>query len=277
MKKFTLLIIFSISTISINAQTVAWSSDLEDLTGWGVGNGTADTNDDTWGFYSGGGEALGFTGALGFSRSWDPEPAATGGTPITPDNLLFTPTFAIPANALSISFKMKVGSNDPNFFAENFAIIVYDDADFDGTLTGIYEETLTAGGNGSAKDITADIPASFAGKTIGILVRHYDCTNQNQLLVDDFEVSFSTSLSITDHTLEIVHFYPNPVKDFIKIDTKSIIDSAIIVNQLGQRIIDVKPNNIVDNSINLSTLNKGLYFITVKSEERSATIKIVKE
>ncbi len=277
MKKITLLIIFLISTISFNAQTVAWSSDLEDLTGWSVGNGTADLNDDTWGFYSGGGESLGFTGALGFSKSWDPEPAATGGTPITPDNLLFTPTFAIPANALSISFKMKVGSNDPNFFAENFAVLVYDDVDFNGTLTEIHEETLTAGGDNSAKDITADIPALFAGKTTGIIIRHYDCTDQNQLLVDDFEVSFSTSLSIEDNTLEIVRVYPNPVNDILKIDTKSSIDSATIVNQLGQRIIDVKSNNIVNNSIDLSTLNKGLYFITVKSKERSATLKIIKK
>ena len=278
MKKITLLMLCLISTISLNAQTVVWSSDLEDLTGWGVGNGTADTNDDTWAFYSGGGESLGFNpGAIGFSKSWDSEPAATGGTPITPDNLLFTPTFIIPENALSISFKMKVGSNDPGFFAENFAVLVYDDADFNGTLTGIHEETLTAGGAGSAKDITAVIPASFAGKTIGIVVRHYDCTNQNQLLVDDFEVSFSTSLSVKDNTLEIVGIYPNPVKDIVKIDTKSTIDSATIVNQLGQRVMDVKPNNIVNNTLDLSRLNKGIYFINVKSDERSATFKIVKK
>lgn len=274
MKKITLFLFLCVLLCtSIKAQTVAWSSDLEDLTGWGINDLDMDTNN--WEFYAAGAESLGFTGAFALSASWISDPAPNG-TALTPDNLLFTPTFAIPANALTISFKMKVASTNASFFAENYAVYVYDDALGASLDTMIFEETLTSGGAGTTKDITASIPVSFAGKTLGILIRHYDCTDQVQMLVDDFEVSYTTSLSVEDKTLEITRVYPNPVKDILKIDTKAVIDSAIITNQLGQRVLDIKPNSVINNTIDLSRLNKGLYFITVSSEERVATIKIIK-
>lgn len=275
MKKITLVLLLFFIYTSINAQTVVWSSDLEDLTGWGINDLDGDGNN--WGFYSGGGESFGFSpGAIGFSESWLPDPAP-GGTALTPDNLLYTPTFTIPANATSISFKIKVAALDSGFFEENFAILVYDDNDFDNSLISIHEETLTSGGAGTAKDVTVSIPDSFSGKTIGIIIRHYDCIDQNQLLVDDFEVSFSHLLSTNDNSLEIFKAYPNPVKDVFKIGTKNTIDFATIINQLGQKVMSIDSSNIIDNSIDLSTLNSGLYFLTLKSEEKSATLKIIKQ
>jgi len=151
------------------------------------------------------------------------------------------------------------------------------DADFDNTLTVIYEERLTEGGDNTAKDITASIPVSFAGKTIGIVVRHYDCTDQVELLIDDLEVSYTNSLSVKDNTLEVTGFYPNPVKNIMKIDTKSTIESASITNQLGQVIMTLEKNGITNNTLDLSGLKNGLYFVTIKSEERRATIKIIKQ
>jgi len=273
MKKITLFLCL-LFFVAIEAQTIAWFSDLEDLTGWGINDLDGDGNN--WSFYSAGAESFGFTGAFALSASWDSEPAPDG-TVLTPDNLLFTPTFAIPVDALVISFKMKVASADATFFAEKYAIYVYDNAVGPSLDTTIYEETLTSGGAGTAKDITASIPASFAGKTIGILVRHYDCTNQFQIIIDDFEVSYSTSLSVKDNTLEIARVYPNPVKSMVTIDTKTNIDSATIINQLGQTIMLIRSKNIINNNIDLSTLRKGMYFMSLKSEGKSSTVKIIKD
>jgi Secretion system C-terminal sorting domain len=141
----------------------------------------------------------------------------------------------------------------------------------------IHEETLTSGGNGTAKDITATIPATFAGKTIGLIIRHFDCMDQNQLLVDDFEVSYNTSLSIEDHTLEIAGVYPNPVKDVLKIKTNEIVDGISITNQLGQRVMEISKNVIANNMVDLSRLTKGLYIMTVRAANKSQSIKIIKE
>ncbi|XMO87506.1 T9SS type A sorting domain-containing protein [Algibacter sp. AS12] len=269
MRKITLSLLFLIITISLNAQTVAWSSDLEDLTGWGINDLDEDGNN--WGAFGPGNfDTIGFTGNVFASQSW-----AT--VALTPDNLLYTPTFLLPANAITATFEMRVGASYTPDFAEHYAVYVYDNATGPSLDDNILEETLTAGGAASAKIVTASIPATFAGKTIGILIRHFDCTNNEYIVVDDFEVSYTTSLSVKDNALEITRVYPNPVQDILKIETNETIDSAEVINQLGQRVMDIKPNNIVKNTIDLSTLGKGMYFIIIKSEERSATLKIMKD
>ncbi|KAA5826310.1 T9SS type A sorting domain-containing protein [Algibacter amylolyticus] len=272
MRKITLSLLFLIITISLNAQTVAWSSDSEDYAtaDWGILDSDEDGNN--WSVYTGGGESLGFSsGAIFYSESWN----STAGA-LQPDNILFTPIIAVASDAVTISYKMKVAALFSPDFAEKFAVYVYDNDDETAGDILIYEETLTAGGDGTAKDITAEIPASFAGKNIGIYIRHYDCTNQYQIAVDDFEVSYTTSLSVNDNTFKITKAYPNPVLDIIKIDTKNVINSALIINQLGQTVLNIKSNKIVNNSIDLTGLKQGLYFLNLKSEGRSATIKITK-
>ncbi|GAL72884.1 T9SS type A sorting domain-containing protein [Jejuia pallidilutea] len=270
---FTLFLLF-IFTPNVNAQVIAWSSDLEDLTGWGIQDLDMDGNN--WGFFSGGAESFGFTGAFALSASWIPEPEPNG-TALTPDNLLFTPTFPIPSQAVSISFKMKVISTNATFFAEKYAVLVYDDADFENSLISVFEETLTEGGPGTAKDINVTIPNIFAGKTLGIIIRHYDCTDEVQMLVDDFEVSYTTSLSTQDNTLEITKAFPNPVKDKLTIKTNETIEKVTVTNQLGQRVLIIKKNDIFDNTINLSSLNKGLYMVRVEANNKSSVLKISKE
>ncbi|MEN3324637.1 T9SS type A sorting domain-containing protein [Mariniflexile soesokkakense] len=275
MKNFTLLFIFILTIHSFNAQTIAWSSDSEDLTGWGSLDNDGDTFD--WGVYGSGAESFGFnTGALFFSESWSSDPAPNG-TPLSPDNYLFTPTFIMPATATSITYKMKVAALDAGFFAEKFAVYVYDDNDLTTPETLIHEETLTAGGAGSAKDITATIPVSFADKTLGIIIRHFDCTDQNQLLIDDFEVSYSTSLSTEDNELKIASVSPNPFKDIVTIETNTSIDGISVINQLGQQVLKLNKSNIFNNKVDLSSLTKGFYFMNVKAENKTQSIKIIKE
>ncbi len=275
MKKITLLLPLALFLNLLNAQTIAWSSDSEDYA-----NYTAldqDGDGFNWGVYSGGAESFGFSsGALFYSESWSSGPPASV---LTPDNLLFTPAGAIiiPGTATVITFKLKVAALDSGFPAEKFAVYVFDEAVGASSDTQIYETTLTSGGTGTAMDISADIPIAFAGKTIGIYVRHYDCTDQNQLLVDHFEVSYSESLSTEDNALNLVSVYPNPVKDIINIDTNLKIDNVSIFNQLGQNVMQLKRGDIINNEINLSTLSNGLYFMNISAEDKLQSIKIIKE
>jgi hypothetical protein len=273
MKKITFFLIVLMS-FSVQAQTTVWSSDSEDyLTDWGVLDNDGDTY--VWGVYTGGAESFGFnSGALFYSESYNPSAIPTG---LSPDNLLFTPTFFIPGTAVTISFKMKVAALDSGFPAENFSVYVYDDAIGGSFDDLIYTETLAVGGTGTAKDITAPIPASFANKTVGIIIRHHDCTDQNQLLVDDFEVSYSTALSVNDISINQIIAYPNPVNDILNIDTALELDLIEIFNLIGQKIIVFNKKNIINNSINLSELKKGLYMVIVTSGNKTQTLKITKQ
>lgn len=92
--------------------------------------------------------------------------------------------------------------------------------------------------------------------------------------------SFTTEsdpLTIEEKELNSFTVYPNPVKDIISIETSLTIDSVKLVNQLGQTVLTVDSDRIVNNEVDLSSLSNGLYFMTINSEGRSESIKIIKE
>ncbi len=275
MKKITLFFTFCAFLMAnvTNAQTVVWSDDFSDtgtLANWAV----ADLDGDTinWGFFNPNDTsvAVGFTGIYASSASW-----SSGA--LTPDNLLYTPTMAIPSEAEVITYKMKVAASYTPDFAENFSVYVYDDASGPDLSNLIYTETLTSGSTGTAKFISADVPSTFAGKTIGFLIRHHDCTNQERLFADDFEVFYTNTLSTEDTISEKTSVYPNSVKDIITIITNKVVNSVNIVNQLGQTVKVIEEKEILNNTVDLSNLSKGFYFMSVNIEGISKSFKIIKE
>jgi hypothetical protein len=272
MKKFTLFFTFCgfLMVNLINAQTVVWSSDLSDLTGWSIYDGDGDG--ENWIFYSGGGDNYGMTGDFTASYSWSSDLGA-----LTPSNYLYTPVVAIPAEATDITFKMKVVSISPNYFAEKFAVYVFDSDLFIPQWISIHSETLTEGGAGTAKDVSIAVPATFAGKNVEFVVRHYDCTYLFGMYMDDFEVSYGSALSTEDNITGEMSIYPNSVKDIVTINTDEVINNITIVNQLGQIVQVIKEKEMLNNTVNLSNLSSGLYFMSIKVEKSSQSFKIIKE
>ncbi len=86
-----------------------------------------------------------------------------------------------------------------------------------------------------------------------------------------------TALSVDDNQINLFSVYPNPVKDVLKIKTDLSIDSVKILNQLGQNVLAIDGNKIFNNEIDLSSLSSGLYFMNISSDEKSQTIKVIKE
>jgi len=80
-----------------------------------------------------------------------------------------------------------------------------------------------------------------------------------------------------------VTIYPNPVKDylFIKFDNSILSDISIsIVDVSGRVIIKRNFENIyldAEETLDLSFMKSGLYFIEIKSEKNSKVYKIIKE
>ena len=266
MKKTTLFILITFITVTTNAQTVIWSSDSEDYaTDWFVDDLDADGY--TWELYS---EAsiLGFVddGLLFGSRSWEPGPPAEA---LDPDNLLITPTFTIPVAVTSIMFKMKVASSDPIYFTENFAVYVYDTAIGETFDNLIHEETLTEGGAGTAKDIMAAIPDSFAGKTVGLIIRHYNCFDQNLLLVDDFEVSHGTLSNDENVYSKIKVLALNKTIGLYNLPAST---SYNLYNMTGQEIMKGSTNQR-EYVIEASTLASGVYIVELGDANTNAVIR----
>ncbi len=72
--------------------------------------------------------------------------------------------------------------------------------------------------------------------------------------------------------------YPNPAKNVLNISTKSTIEvhSMTIYNLLGQVILAI-PNAQNMNTIDVSSLKTGNYFLKITSDKGSATEKFMKE
>ncbi|MBP1630664.1 MAG: hypothetical protein H6Q15_1557 [Bacteroidetes bacterium] len=76
-----------------------------------------------------------------------------------------------------------------------------------------------------------------------------------------------------DNRIEV---YPNPSSKEINITSQCIINSIDILNSLGQRVYREKINT-TNKTIDISTLNKGLYIIELKTEKGIVNRKFIKE
>ena len=84
------------------------------------------------------------------------------------------------------------------------------------------------------------------------------------------------TVNIDEINTSDVTIYPNPAKDFIKLSAISCQHSVIkIYNYLGM-LMDEIGFDSDEMEINISDYNPGVYFINIKSEDRTTVKKIVK-
>ena len=89
-----------------------------------------------------------------------------------------------------------------------------------------------------------------------------------------FSVRFvrdATSLSTTDFSNSII-MYPNPVKNKLTIDGL-VVKDVVIYSVLGKAVLNISNQN----TINVSSLSKGVYFIKVSDGINASTKKFIKE
>lgn len=91
--------------------------------------------------------------------------------------------------------------------------------------------------------------------------------------------SFTTSaaLSVEDLQLSAIMVSPNPVKDIVTINSPVGFDSVEVFNQLGQLVLKSNADLLNNNKLDLSALNPGMYMLQIKAENKSKTVKIIKE
>ncbi|MEZ4908010.1 MAG: T9SS type A sorting domain-containing protein [Saprospiraceae bacterium] len=93
----------------------------------------------------------------------------------------------------------------------------------------------------------------------------------------DFKISQGTATNEINNTSNII-YYPNPVKDFLHIETDDNKDPFIslsIMDNLG-RIIKQYNDTGNETTIDTKTLPIGTYFLKIQFKEKYKTIKIIK-
>lgn len=89
-------------------------------------------------------------------------------------------------------------------------------------------------------------------------------------------ISVQTTLGTSDFELKNLVVYPNPVKDILNISFDSAMNTVAIYNMMGQQVM-AKPINANEDTIDVSNLGSGTYFVKVQAENKFKTIKIIKQ
>ena len=116
-----------------------------------------------------------------------------------------------------------------------------------------------------------DIPTSLGG------VDFYSISTNNEFYLDDFNyingiLNHTFILSINDISKANFLVYPNPTNNFLYVDTQNAIENLRVYNMQGSLVI----SQLEQNSVNVSNLSSGIYFIEVSTDTGSSIQKFIK-
>ena len=83
-------------------------------------------------------------------------------------------------------------------------------------------------------------------------------------------------LGVNDQSIEGLAMYPNPTKDVLNLFAITPITEVKIVNVLGQVLLS-KTSNASITQMDVSSLAKGNYFISVTSENNTKVLQFLKK
>ena len=89
-------------------------------------------------------------------------------------------------------------------------------------------------------------------------------------------ISVQTTLGTGDFALANLVVYPNPVKDVLNISFTDEVSRVTIYNFLGQQVAE-KNIQANEGTIDVSGLVTGTYFVKITADNKSKTLKIIKD
>ncbi len=109
--------------------------------------------------------------------------------------------------------------------------------------------------------------------------RNFSFKNNSNKVFLDIEygtetIVVDTLLSINDMENKSINLYPNPTNKFLKFETESKINQLIILDSRGNKI---RSFNNPQQKIDIRFLEKGFYFVEVKTFNKNTVYKFIKE
>ena len=93
--------------------------------------------------------------------------------------------------------------------------------------------------------------------------------------IPNFQSAFTT-LDVKEIKLQTLGFYPNPVKDIIFINAPQTTSVKVeIMDVLGKRVYQKMRSHL--ESINVSFLSKGMYVMSLSTDNKNKTYKLIKQ
>lgn len=182
-------------------------------------------------------------------------------TALTPDNWLITPQLSVNSTSDSITYWVK--TMDPAYPAEHYAVLVsttgINTSDFTTTL---YESTLTsADGIWNRKAFSL---SAFTGQQVYVAFRHYNCTDNFMLVIDDVTGPALAIATGLEEQSSVFTIFPNPAHNSLQINAKTNIDEIKVLNIIGEVIFDSNVD-VKTFTLNTSSFNQGTYLLHVRT------------
>lgn len=188
---------------------------------------------------------------------------------LTPDNWMITPRLHIPAEGATLDWSDYAA--DDQDFAEHYSVLVSTTGTAPSDFTGnLFETTINQAQTWAQRSASL---SNYAGQDIYIAFRHYDCTDQFYLAIDDISITAGVAgISIDDDPAAFALF-PNPATSSV---TVALTESArvTLVDLSGREVLSVQlPAG--QHSIDLSGITAGTYFAHLTNAHGTALRKLV--
>jgi len=103
-------------------------------------------------------------------------------------------------------------------------------------------------------------------------------TTKDDFAIDDivFDTLSELTIRVDEEAIEGLRYYPNPVSSIFSIHALETINSVEVHNLIGQCVMQINPNAIA-TSIDMSNLSNGTYMLRINADNKSNTVKLIKE
>ena len=190
--------------------------------------------------------------------------------PLTPDNYLVCP-FKLTYDCITFW----ACAQDENYPAEHFGVAVSTTGNTDAAdFTTLQEWTLTAKTQGLWYEFTVDL-REYQGQEIWVAIRHFDCTDQFMIVVDDITL-YREWDGVADNNTATMSLYPNPATDMLQVESTERIEQYEIYDVTGALLRrDVVGHNAFN--LDIEALPAGTYLLKLTSEGTVQTRRFVKQ
>lgn len=257
---------------TVNAQVDVWKADFndEDISTWTLYDDDGDGSMFGDVFQIQDEEENPVTPVSLISRSW-------AGIPLTPDNWAVSPAIDISKaqGTLTLSWITQVAA--ASWDQEKYTVFVSTSPDQAALLASPVKLTQTLGQGtnaGTPVNHTLDLTSFIGQPQIYVAFRHFDCTDQDFLSIDDVTVKATSLLAVSDVNKKSVSIYPNPTTEVLNVNVNSKINSADIYDFSGKLVRNV---SVSDNKVNVKDLKNGTYVLKVNTEAGSTSHKFIKK
>lgn len=186
------------------------------------------------------------------------------------NNLGLQDVAVTPGEVYTVSYWYK--SDSPNFNFKHWIqwrTVLGGGTNIEENLTSFQPDESNEASVGEWTNITITETAPATANAIRVNFRNY--TQSSFASIDNVMVYQGTA-SLAENNIEGLNVYPNPANDIVTISSNTYATKSVqLFDMVGKKVLDVETTATID----VSTLNKGMYVMKINEAGKTATRKLI--